>query len=226
MRRGTEKLGHACLVLHVLNQRPAWSPWNGFWDTIYMGHLLGYSRVSTADQNPELQHDALKAAGCWRIFTDHASGAKADRPQLMALLDQLRPGDTLVVWKLDRLGRSVPHLVSTINELHERQVQFRSLTEGFDTTTAAGTLLFHIMGALAHFERDLIKERTHAGLMAARARGRHGGRKPKMTLTKIKTARTMYASKEHTLAEIADTIGVSRTTVYRYLEEQPPVVNN
>ena len=188
-----------------------------------MGHLLGYSRVSTADQNPELQHDALSAAGCWRIFSEHASGAKTERPQLSALLDQLRPEDTLVVWKLDRLGRSVPHLVSIINDLHQKDIGFRSLTEAIDTTTASGKLIFHVFAGLAEFERDLIRERTHAGLAAARARGRKGGRKPKMTAMKIANARALYASKNHTIAEIADAVGVSRATVYRHLVDAQPI---
>lgn len=181
-------------------------------------NLIGYARVSTGDQNHDLQHDALTAAGCSRVFSDTASGALDKRPQLDALLDYLRPGDVLVVWRLDRLGRSVRHLTDTVNVLAERGVGFRSLTEGIDTTTPAGKLVFHIFAALAEFEREIIRERTTAGLSAARARGRTGGRRPKMTAAKAATARQMYDSKQYTVEQIAETIGVSRATVYRHLE--------
>jgi DNA invertase Pin-like site-specific DNA recombinase len=140
-----------------------------------MGHLLGYARISTGDQRPDLQVDALKGAGCYRVFVDTASGTLAARPALDQVLDQLRPGDTLVVWKLDRLGRSLRHLVDTIAALADRGVGFRSLQESIDTTTPGGKLVFHIFAALAEFERDLIRERTSAGLVAARARGRTAG---------------------------------------------------
>jgi DNA invertase Pin-like site-specific DNA recombinase len=146
-----------------------------------MGHLLGYARVSTTDQQPQLQVDALQRAGCYRVFTETASGARSDRPVLDQLLDQLRPGDTLVVWKLDRLGRSLRHLVDTVTGLAECGVGFRSLQEAIDTTTPGGKLVFHVFAALAEFERDLIRERTSAGLAAARARGRQGGRPPVLT---------------------------------------------
>jgi DNA invertase Pin-like site-specific DNA recombinase len=143
-----------------------------------MGHLLGYARTSTTDQHLDLQIDALTVAGCYRVFTETASGARTDRPTLAQLLDQLRPGDTLVVWKLDRLGRSLRHLVDTVTGLADRGVGFRSLQESIDTTTPGGKLVFHVFAALAEFERDLIRERTTAGLTAARARGRNGGRPP------------------------------------------------
>jgi DNA invertase Pin-like site-specific DNA recombinase len=133
-----------------------------------MGHLLGYARVSTTDQQPQLQVDALEGAGCYRVFTETGSGARTDRPILEQLLDQLRPGDTLVVWKLDRLGRSLRHLVDTVTTLADRDVEFRSLQEAIDTTTPGGKLVFHVFAALAEFERDLIRERTAAGLPAAR----------------------------------------------------------
>ena len=136
-----------------------------------MGHLLGYARVSTTDQQPQLQVDALERAGCYRVFTETASGARVDRSVLEQLLDQLRPGDTLVVWKLDRLGRSLRHLVDTVTGLAERGIGFCSLQEAIDTTTPGGELVFHVFAALAEFERDLIRERTAAGLAAARARG-------------------------------------------------------
>jgi DNA invertase Pin-like site-specific DNA recombinase len=154
-----------------------------------MGHLLGYARVSTTDQHPDLQVDALTQAGCYRVFTDCASGARTDRPQLTAVLDQLRPGDTLLVWKLDRLGRSLRHLVDTVTELADRGVGFRSLQESIDTTTPGGKLVFHVFAALAEFERDLVRERTTAGLAAARARGRIGGRPSVMTADKLAVAR-------------------------------------
>jgi DNA invertase Pin-like site-specific DNA recombinase len=136
-----------------------------------MGHLLGYARVSTTDQQPQLQVDALQRAGCYRVFVETASGARSDRPALAQLLDQLRPGDTLVVWKLDRLGRSLRHLVDTITGLADRGIGLRSLQEAIDTTTPGGKLVFHVFAALAEFERDLIRERTTAGLVAARDRG-------------------------------------------------------
>jgi len=182
-----------------------------------MAHLLGYARISTGDQHPDLQVDALKAAGCYRVFVDTASGALATRPALEQVLDQLRPGDTLMVWKLDRLGRSLRHLVDTIAALGEG-VGFRSLQEAIDTTTPGGKLVFHIFAALAEFERDLIRERTSAGLAAARARGRTGGRPAVMTEPKIKLAREMYASRQYTVAAIASALGVSRASIYRHLD--------
>jgi DNA invertase Pin-like site-specific DNA recombinase len=182
-----------------------------------MAHLYGYARVSTTLQDPALQHDALRAAGCARIFTDKASGKLDRRPQLDKLLEVVLPGDVVVVWRLDRLGRSLKHLIATVAELGERGVGFRSLSEAIDTTTAGGRLLFHIMGALAEFERQLIVERTHAGLAAARARGRHGGRPTSMTPEKVRVAREMYDSREYTVEKIASTLGVTRTTIYRHL---------
>ena len=152
-----------------------------------MGDLLGYARVSTHEQDASLQLDALKAAGCIKVFTDKASGSLDRRPQLDRLLDQLRPGDTVVVWRLDRLGRSLKHLIQLIEDLAEKSVGFRSLTEGMDTTTSGGKLVFSIFGALAEFERSLIRERTVAGLAAARARGRVGGRPPVMTPRRSKS---------------------------------------
>jgi DNA invertase Pin-like site-specific DNA recombinase len=183
-----------------------------------VAHLYGYARVSTGLQDPALQLDALKAAGCARIFTDKASGKLDRRPQLDKLFEVVLPGDVVVVWRLDRLGRSLKHLIATVTELGEKGIGFRSLTEGFDTTTASGRLLFHIMGALSEFERQLIVERTQAGLAAARARGRHGGRPPTMTAEKVRIAREMYDSREHTVNTIASTLGVSRQTIYRHLD--------
>jgi DNA invertase Pin-like site-specific DNA recombinase len=172
-----------------------------------MGHLLGYARVSTTDQQPQLQVDALQRAGCYRVFTETASGARADRPVLEQVLDQLRPGDTLVVWKLDRLGRSLRHLVDTISGLADRGIGFRSLQEAIDTTTPGGKLVFHVFAALAEFERDLIRERTTAGLAAARARGRHGGRPSVLAAHKLQVAQEMYRSGKYTVSTIATTLG-------------------
>jgi DNA invertase Pin-like site-specific DNA recombinase len=192
-------------------------PLEGYATLAGMGHLLGYARISTGEQHPDLQVDALKGAGCYRVFVDTASGALAARPALDQLLDQLRPGDTLVVWKLDRLGRSLRHLVDTIAALADRGVGFRSLQEQVDTTTPGGKLVFHIFAALAEFERDLIRERTSAGMAAARARGRTGGRPAVMTEPKIKLAREMYTSRQYTVAAIASALGVSRASIYRHL---------
>jgi len=183
-----------------------------------MGDLLGYARVSTLEQNSTLQTDALKEAGCYRVFTDRASGALDERPEFVRLVDQARPGDTVVVSRLDRLGRSLRHLIDTVNELAERQVGFRSLTESIDTTTSGGKLVFHIFGALAEFERELIRERRQAGLAAARARGRHGGRPLVMSPDKVATARRMYEAKEFTIEAIAQVLGVSRASIYRHLD--------
>ncbi len=178
--------------------------------------LLGYARCSTIDQDPALQLDALTAAGCERIWTETASGAAAKRPQLADLLSHARGGDTLVVWRLDRLGRSLPHLIGLLADLEQRQVQFRSLTEALDTSTAGGRLVFNIFAAIADFERQLVQERTQAGLAAARARGRVGGRPTVMTPAKIRTARRMLDDGE-TLTTVAAALSVSRTTLYRHL---------
>ena len=158
--------------------------------------LLGYARVSTLEQDPALQHDALAAADCVRVFTDRASGALDERVELARVLDHARVGDTVVVWRLDRLGRSLRHLVDTITALERRGVGFRSLSESIDTTTPGGKLVFHIFAALAEFERDLIRDRTRAGLEAARARGRNGGRPSVMTADKLRVARELYDARE------------------------------
>ena len=186
-----------------------------------MGHLLGYARVSTTDQDAALQVDALKAAGCYRVFVDTISGALEHRPELDKLLDQLRPGDTLVVWRLDRLGRSIRHLIDQLHVLADRGVGFRSLQETIDTTSPGGRLVFHVFAALAEFERDLIRARTNAGLVAARARGRTGGRPSSLSADQVKAARRMYEQKDMTVAQIGDVLGVSRTTIYRALNRQP-----
>lgn len=176
--------------------------------------IIGYARVSALEQNEALQTDALDRAGCERVFTDHASGAKAHRPELDHMLDTLRKGDTLVVWKLDRLGRSVQNLVDLMNLLQSRGVGFRSLTENMDTTTPGGILVFNVFAAMAQFERDLIRERTNAGLQAARARGRKGGRPSKLTERQRTRIRELYQSRTLTVQEIADQYHVSRKTIY------------
>ena len=181
--------------------------------------LVGYMRCSTADQNLDLQRDALEKAGCERIFKDNGvSGAATERPGLAEALACVREGDVLVVWKLDRLGRSLRHLIEVVHGLEARRVQVRSLTEGFDTTTAAGKMLFHVIGALAEMERSIIRERTHAGLAAARARGRNGGRKRKLDARAVKMARAMLADREVSVGEVASTMRVNRATLYRALK--------
>ena len=181
------------------------------------GLRFGYARVSTIEQNEDLQHDALQAAGCDRVFVDRAAGKLEHRPALDQMLGQLRAGDTVVVWRLDRLGRSLRHLIDVVRELDQRRVALLSLTESIDTATPGGKLVFHVFGALAEFERDLIRERTTAGLAAARARGRSGGRPTVWTPEKLRTARSMYASGQHDVAAIARVLGVSRASVYRGL---------
>ena len=179
--------------------------------------LIGYARVSTAEQNTALQTDALRKAGCERIFEDMASGAKADRPGLADALAYLRDGDVLAVWRLDRLGRSMPHLIETVGRLEARGVGFRSLTENIDTTTPGGRLIFHVFGALGQFERDLIRERTKAGLSAAAARGRKGGRKPVVTDDKLQRAREHIASGLN-VREAAARLKISKTALYTALQ--------
>ncbi|MBY0430798.1 MAG: recombinase family protein [Rhodospirillales bacterium] len=182
---------------------------------------IGYTRVSTQEQDPALQLDALARAACVRVFQDKASGAKADRPGLAAALSFVREGDVLVVWKLDRLGRSLPHLIKAVTELEARGVGFRSLTEAIDTTTPGGRLIFHIFGALGQFERDLIRERTRAGLAAAAARGRKGGRLPVVTEDKLHRARALIAQ-GLTVREAAARVKVGKTALYTALAARKP----
>jgi len=177
---------------------------------------IGYARVSTQDQNLDLQNDALKGAGCEKIYTDKMSGAKTDRPGLEEILSILRKGDTLVVWKLDRLGRSLTHLIKVMNILDEQGIYFRSVQESLDTSTPGGKLIFHVFGALAEFERDIIRERTLAGLAAARARGRTGGRPRKLSKKQVEIAENLMKDVSIPIAEICETLGVSRATLYRY----------
>lgn len=180
---------------------------------------VGYARVSTQDQDLSLQLDALALAGCSKVYEDRASGTRADRAGLRAALDYVRDGEVLVVWKLDRLGRSLPHLIETVTDLAKRGVGFRSLTEAIDTTTPGGRLVFHIFGALGQFERDLIGERTRAGLAAAASRGRKGGRKPVITDDKLKRARAM-AGTGLTVREIASRLKVGKTALYEALKAE------
>ncbi|HAW36811.1 MAG TPA: recombinase [Erythrobacter sp.] len=179
--------------------------------------LVGYARVSTRDQSPALQLDALREAGCERVFTEKASGAARDRPELKAALDYIRAGDTLVVWKLDRLARSVRQLVETAEDLANREIGLRVLTQAIDTTSPGGRLVFHVFAAVAEFERELTLERTHAGLAKAKALGRRGGRKPAMGPAEIKRAKAMLADPEITVEEVAQQIGVRPSTLYRHI---------
>ena len=178
--------------------------------------LIGYARVSTQDQNPQLQSDALEQAGCERIFTDKASGAIAERTALREALAFARSGDTIVVWKLDRLARSLKQLISTVEELENRGVGFRSITEAIDTTTSGGRLVFHIFGALAEFERSIIRERTKAGVEAAAQRGRKGGRPPALSDADHASAKALLRDPSIPIKEVAKRLGVSVSTLYMH----------
>mgnify|MGYP000888937773 CR=1 FL=1 len=178
--------------------------------------LIGYARVSTQDQNLELQREALSKAGCKKVFEDKVSGTRADRPGLAKTLEMLREGDTLVVWKLDRLGRSVKQLVDLVGELHKQGAQFKSLTDAIDTGTPSGRFVFHVMASLAEMERELIVERTRAGLAAAREQGRVGGRRRVMTEEVVERCRRMLENGA-TRQQVADVIGVDVKTIYKYL---------
>src|SRR5512139_1823230 len=182
--------------------------------------FVGYARVSTQDQTLDLQKDALEKIGCTKIFTDTASGAKVERKGLEDALNYVREGDILVVWRLDRLGRSLKHLIETITELNNKGIGFKSIQENIDTTTSGGKLVFHIFGALAEFERDIIRERTQAGLTAARARGRKGGRPKTLTGKKADMAQALYYDKSNTIDEICRTLNISRATLYRYIKTE------
>lgn len=182
--------------------------------------LIGYARVSKNEQNLDLQIDSLKKAGCneKNIFTDKITGTKAERKGLHEALNHLRPGDTFVVWRLDRLGRSLKHLIETVTKLQSENIAFQSITESIDTSTATGQLVFHIFGALAEFERNLIRERTIAGVEAARARGKLGGRpKIKASSSKVAMAKKLYADKTNDINDICKMLNISRATLYRYI---------
>ncbi len=187
--------------------------------------LIGYARVSTQDQTLDLQTDALKQTGCEKIFTDTMSGAKAERPGLQEAMNHLRARDTLVVWRLDRLGRTLKQLIATITDLSEQEIGFKSLQEHMDTTTSGGKLIFHIFASLAEFEREVIRERTIAGLQAARARGRLGGRPALQSRDpkKVALAKTLYAGRNMPVSEICDTLDIGKSTLYRYLKEESVV---
>ena len=180
---------------------------------------IGYARVSTQDQNPEFQTDALEQAGCEQIFQEKVTGASRERPELIQCLRMLRKGDTLIVWKLDRLARSLKDLVEIVYDLDQKGVGFRSLTEAIDTTNAGGKLVFHIFAALAEFERSLIQERTKAGLQAARARGRSGGRPPKLSASEIRQAKAMLLDPDMTKTEVAKHFKVTRATLNKALNQ-------
>ena len=184
-------------------------------------YKIGYARVSTTAQDEALQLDSLERAAVDRVFIDRASGALTDRPGLTSALECARPGDSLVVWRLDRLGRSLRHLIDVVQDLEQRGVALVSLTEQIDTSTPGGRLIFHVFASLAQFERELIRERTMAGLAAARARGRIGGRPSVWTPEKLRTARAMHGSGEHDVSSIARVLGVSRASVYRALHQPP-----
>ncbi|HIF0226744.1 TPA: recombinase family protein [Legionella anisa] len=181
--------------------------------------LIGYARVSTDDQNLNLQHDALKNAGCEKIFDDQITGSKIQRPGLEAALEFAREGDVFVVWRLDRLSRSLKDLIEMVALLDSKKIGLRSLHESIDTSSSSGKLIFHIFGALAEFERNLIRERTHAGLQAARARGRKGGRPKKLSFDKEKLALQLYEGRQHSIQQICSLIGVSKPTLYKYLKK-------
>lgn len=182
-------------------------------------HLIGYARVSTDDQNLDLQRDALQAVGCERVFEDMVSGARADRTGLVTLMSMLRAGDTVVIWRLDRLGRSLKNLIELVERLESAKVGLRSLQENIDTTSSGGKLVFHLFGALAEFERNLIRERTQAGLVAARARGRMGGRPRRLDPVKLALAVKLHRERNHTVEEICKMMGISKSTLYNYLDK-------
>lgn len=181
--------------------------------------IIGYARISTSDQSPDLQHDALLAAGCSRIFSDEMSGARADRPGLRQALDYARESDTLVVWRLDRVGRSVAHLIEVVGELERRGVALQSLTEQIDTSSSSGKLVFHVFSAIAEFERNLIRERVNAGLEAARKRGRIGGRRKVIDAAKARSIRAMRAQ-GMTTSEILESAQISRATLFRFYKDE------
>lgn len=179
--------------------------------------LVGYARVSTQDQDPALQLDALNLAGCEQVYVEKASGAQRERPQLQAALGYMRGGDTLVVWRLDRLARSIKQLIETVEDLEGRGIGFRSITEAIDTTTSGGRLVFHIFAALAEFERAIIRERTSAGLAAARSRGRRGGRPPALSAEDLVQARALLRDESIPVEKVAERFGVAPSTLYRHL---------
>ena len=188
---------------------------------------IGYARVSTQDQKLELQLDELQKYGCHTIYQEKISGKSTDRPELAKMIEHLRTGDTVVVWKLDRLGRSIRNLIDLVTAFREKGIEFVSLKDNIDTSTATGRFTFNLFASLAEFEREIIRERTMAGLQAAKARGRNGGRKPGLTkeaLAKAKAVKTLFDQGDRTMDEIAKTLGLSRATCYRYLDLTKPLV--
>jgi len=185
--------------------------------------LVGYARVSMQDQDLGLQRDALEAAGCEKVFVDHVSGAKAERPGLSRTMDALRKGDTLVIWRLDRLGRSLKDLIALVGKLEENNIGLKSITESIDTTTTGGKLVFHMFGAIAEFERNLIRERTLAGLAASRAKGIKAGRKKILDPRRRELAVKLYKDKIHSASHICRIMGISRMTLYRYVKDEEAV---
>ncbi|MCC7221469.1 MAG: recombinase family protein [Candidatus Contendobacter sp.] len=181
--------------------------------------LIGYARVSTDDQNLDLQRDALEQAGCEKIYTDQQSGASTERLGLTGVLEMARRDDTLIVWRLDRLGRSLKQLIHLVETLDQRGIGLRSLQENIDTTTSGGRLVFHLFGALAEFERHVIRERTQAGLSAARARGRQGGRPKRLSPHQRELLLRLHQERQHSIAEICQILGISKSTLYNYLAE-------
>lgn len=186
--------------------------------------IFGYARVSTQDQNLEMQLDALQKYGCWRVFEEKITGTKKERPQLEEMFNYLRPGDKVVVYKLDRISRSTKHLIELMEYFEANQIDFVSINENIDTSTPMGKFIFKIMASIAELERDIISERTKSGLEAARARGRKGGR-PKKSQKKIEMALRMYDSKQHSIKEIAEATGIGKTTLYRYLNDSKKAIN-
>ncbi len=191
--------------------------------------VIGYARVSTKDQNLDLQIEALKKAGCERIFQEKISGATKERPQLDAMISQLREGDTIVVWKLDRLGRSLKNIIDLVLDFNEKKVIVKGLTDGVDTSTTNGRLFLNIMASLAEYERELIRERTNAGLNAAKARGRMGGRPKGLkaeTVSKLKLMRSLNSNPDLDVVEIYSSLGLSRATYYRYCKLLEKLTDN
>lgn len=186
--------------------------------------LIGYSRVSTDDQNLDLQKDALTKAGCEKFFDDQISGGKLERPGLEAAIEYAREGDVIIVWRLDRLSRSLKDLITLVARFEENKIGLKSLNEAIDTSSSSGKLIFHIFGALAEFERNLIRERTHAGLVAARARGRKGGRPKKLNGTKLQLALDLYNAKNHSIEQICDIASISKPTLYKYINNTHKII--
>ena len=183
--------------------------------------LVGYARVSTTEQTLDSQIDSLKKAGCTKIFAEKVTGTTAERPQYLAMIDYIRDGkDTVVVYKLDRLGRSMKHLITEVEKFKERNIEFKSLQENIDSSTPTGKLFFHIFSSIAEFERDIIVQRTKAGLEAARARGRMGGKKPKLNPEQIKRLKRMYADKSNSVKDICETFNIGKTTLFKWIKNE------